>query len=225
MGALLDLFFPPRCPGCRQLQPRPGFCRPCRETFTELPGQRCRRCSEPEADGLCAHCRQSPPAFEAVAAPFLYGGALAEAVHRFKYEDAPHYAADLAAVAGGAAAFELQWCTLVAPIALHPKRLRERGYDQALLLARALAKVSGKPVAARALRRIRETAPQVGQDRAARASNLAGAFAADPGQVRGQRVLLVDDVVTTGATAHEAALALRNAGAEAVRVVALARAG
>lgn len=226
MRALLDLLFPPRCPGCRRLLDGPGpFCRPCLETFADLPPRRCDRCCEPEVSGLCGPCRSSPPAFERAVVPFLFGGALAEAVHRFKYEDSPHYALALAQVARPAAEPELDWCQTVAPVPLHPVRLRRRGYDQALLLARPLAAAAGREVAARAVRRVRDTASQVGRDRAARERNVAGAFRADPRAVEGRRVLLVDDVLTTGATADAAARALLEAGAAAVRVVALARAG
>ncbi len=225
MRALLDLVFPPRCPGCRELfDGRGPFCPKCLETCTDLAARRCERCGEPEVDGLCAHCRSEPPAFEEACVPFLYGGALAEAVHRFKYEDCPHYAGPLAELALEAARASLEWCTLVTPASLHPKRLRGRGYDQALLLARALARKGGRPVAPRALRRVRDTAPQVGRGRAAREENLRGAFCAESAKVRGERVLLVDDVLTTGATAHAAALALRESGAAEVRLFALARA-
>lgn len=225
MRALLDLIFPARCPGCREIfDGRGPFCQRCLETCADLAARRCGRCCEPEVDGLCAHCRSAPPAFEEACVPFLYGGALAEAVHRFKYEDCPHYAEALAELALDAAKPSLAWCTLVAPASPHPRRLRSRGYDQAYLLARALARRAGKAVAPRALSRVRDTAPQVGQGRAAREENVRGAFCAAPERVRGHRVLLVDDVLTTGATAHAAALALRGAGAAGVRLFALARA-
>jgi ComF family protein len=225
MRALLDLLFPPRCPGCREiLEGRGPFCRRCRESFADLSPRRCARCCEPEVDGLCPHCAGAPPAFEAADVPYLYGGALAEAVHRFKYEDCPHYAGALALVAAEAAGAALAWCTLVAPVSLHPRRLRRRGYDQALLLARALARQGGRRVEARALSRVRDTAPQVGRDRAGREANVRGAFRASPAKVLGEKVLLVDDVLTTGATAQAAALALREGGAAGVRLFALARA-
>jgi ComF family protein len=225
MRALLDLLFPPRCPGCREILEGQGpFCRRCLESFADLSARRCDRCCEPEIDGLCTHCRSSPPAFEATYVPFLYGGALADAVHRFKYEDCPHYAEALASVTFEAAQAPLSWCTLVAPTSLHPRRLRSRGYDQALLLAKVLARRVGKRISARAIARVRDTAPQVGRDRSGREENVRGAFRGVPEKVRGERVLLVDDVLTTGATAHAAALALREAGAAGVRLFALARA-
>ncbi len=226
MRALLDLLFPPRCPGCREILEGGGqFCRRCLETFADLSARHCARCCEPEIDGLCADCQGAPPSFEAARVPFLYGGALAEAVHRFKYEDCPHYAPALAAVAQEAARAPLAWCTLVAPVSLHPARVRSRGYDQALLLAEALARSAGGTVEARALERVRDTAPQVGRDRAGREANVRGAFRGQPGKVRGEKVLLVDDVLTTGATADAAACALKEAGAAGVQLFALARTG
>jgi ComF family protein len=225
MRGLLDLFFPPRCPGCRAVVAGPEpFCRPCAETLCELPRQRCPGCAEPEVVGLCAHCRASPPAFELALAPYLHGGALADAIHRLKYEDRPQLARPLARLLLPHVAEQLSWCEVLAPISLHPNRLRQRGYDQALLIARALGRLAGREVIARAVRRVRDTPPQVGRDRFHREQNVRGAFVGGDG-VAGRRVLLVDDVLTTGATAHAASLALREAGAGAVRVVALARAG
>jgi ComF family protein len=108
-------------------------------------------------------------------------------------------------------------------VPLGRRRRISRGYDQAALLADALARSTGGRRLRAALHRVRETPPQVGQGRAARSANVAGAFVADPA-VRGLDLVLVDDVVTTGATVGAAAQALRTAGARSVRVVALARA-
>ncbi|HEY3450708.1 MAG TPA: double zinc ribbon domain-containing protein [Myxococcales bacterium] len=225
MKGLLDLLFPPRCAGCRELVGSPGpFCPRCRETLSEVPMARCPTCGEPDVVGPCAHCLAEPPDYERVVAPFLHGGALADAIHRLKYEDRPQLAPALASLVAAALRPELDWCDLVAPISLHPHRLKSRGYDQALLLARALAGPAGRPVVPRAVRRVRDTTPQVGKDRAQRRQNVAEAFAASP-ELSGKKVLLVDDVLTTGATAQAAARACRMAGAMAVRVAALARAG
>lgn len=221
---MLDLLFPPRCPACREiLEGRSAFCRPCRESFVELPAKRCRLCGEPDVD-LCDHCHDQAPSFERADAAFLHGGALAETIHRLKYEDCSQLARHLSRLVLDAARPHLEWCTLVAPIPLHSSRLRNRGYDQALLLARPLAKAAGRRLEPRAVRRLRHTAPQVGRDRLARSRNVAGAFVAVPQKCAGQRVLLVDDVLTTGATAGEAARALLVAGAAAVRVFTIARA-
>src|SRR5690606_4886364 len=116
------------------------------------------------------------------------------------------------------------WATLVAPVPLHARRLKSRGYDQALLLARALGRSAGRVVVPRVVKRIRDTAPQVGRDRAGRELNVLDAFVAAPVGVSAQRIVLVDDVLTTGATASAAARVLLAAGAAEVRVVAVARA-
>jgi ComF family protein len=113
---------------------------------------------------------------------------------------------------------------VVIPMPLHPCRHVERGFNQSHEIARVVSRLLDLELAGRALQRIRATAPQVGLDRVARAGNLRGAFSADPRQVAGKHVVLVDDVVTTGSTVGEAASALRAAGAAAVEVWAAARA-
>ncbi len=112
---------------------------------------------------------------------------------------------------------------VVVPVPLHERRLRERGFNQSLELARGLAGRTGIGLAATALSRLRDTVPQARLERAERLLNLKGAFAADPRQVAGRRVLLVDDVSTTGATLVECTAALLAAGAATVDVAVLAR--
>ncbi len=221
LTALLDLLFPPRCPACGEPSRRDAapFCDVCCEALLPVPPA-CRRCGMPGPVDPCGACLASPPAFDAVRAGGLFGGPLADAVHAFKYRSRPALAAPLArwlwrrvGLPPGAA---------VVSVPLARRRRRERGYDQAALLADALARAAGAERRRNALRRIRETAPQVGRDREARARNVAGAFAA--GAVSGLDVVLVDDVVTTGATADACARALKAAGARTVSVVSLARA-
>jgi ComF family protein len=153
----------------------------------------------------------------------LFGGPLADAIHAFKYGGRPALARPLGAWL--AARVALPRGAMVVSVPLGRARRIARGYDQAALLADELARAAGHGVRRLrgALRRVRETPPQVGSGRAERARNVAGAFVADPG-VAGRDVLLVDDVVTTGATAAEAAGALRASGALSVIVIALARA-
>jgi ComF family protein len=223
--SLLDLLYPPRCAACATLLAEAApLCEPCTATLLPAPEPGCDRCGELlEAPGRCARCQAEPPAFSQVRAAFAFAGAMAEAIPRFKYQDKPFLAGPLCALAFPRLQSALAGCDAVAPIPLHDARLRERGYDQALLLAEALAKRAGLPLARELLLRTRATLHQVGSNRAARADNLRGAFAVAPGSIPAV-VALVDDVVTTTATARDAARALREAGAREVRVVALARA-
>jgi ComF family protein len=181
----------------------------------------CRRCGLPGPDALCGICQARSPAFDSLAAGGLFGGPLAEAVHALKYQRRPAAARPLGAWL--ASRLALPAGALVVSVPLSRRRRRQRGYDQAALLADALARSAGAGRLRRQLSRVRDTPPQVGRDRQARARNVAGAFLAGPA-VAGLDLVLVDDVVTTGATADAAAEALKAGGARSVMVVALARA-
>lgn len=219
------LLFPERCGACEMLCRGP-FCDPCSETLLPVPAG-CPLCGEPGDEALlpllkprrCPRCRKDPPPFALARASFLHGGALAEAIHRLKYEGREELARPLGALFAGC---EPPRCDVVAPIPLHPLRLRERGYDQAALLAREAGRQYGLPMR-RVVERVRPTRQQVGLDRARREQNVQAAFRASPA-ARGVRVCLVDDVLTTGATAAEAARALLLGGAIRVEVRTLARA-
>ncbi len=146
----------------------------------------------------------------------------------FKYQRRFWLGKALARVLAGAPRAWWATCDLLAPVPLHPRRLLSRGFNQALLLARALDDGSGPALAPDLHRRTRHTRPQVGLDPAQRRENVAGAFALSPawrGRLADQWVLLVDDVFTTGATVHECARVLKEAGAARVNVFCLLRAG
>ncbi len=164
------------------------------------------------------------PSWEALAFHGPYEAALKHLICELKYGRRLADAALLGRLMGEAARRATMTPDMAAPLPLHGRRLRARGFNQSLELARHVAKVLGVPCAGDALQRTRSTSPQAGKDRAAREMNVRGAFMGSPAVVAGRVVLLVDDVLTTGATAGEAARALRAAGAAGVLLVVAARA-
>lgn len=201
VAGLLDLLFVPSCSACDAVLAEP------------LP--------------FCAACALSidPAPAGAVVAPYLFGGEMATALRRLKFQGRREVARAIAPLLGPALAEAAGGCDLVVPVPLHRRRLRQRGYNQAALLARHTRRYTGLPVDSLSLRRVRDTAPQIGLDRAARQKNLAGAFAvARPRRIVGRAVLLLDDVITTGATLAAATAALRAAGAARVVCFCAARA-
>jgi ComF family protein len=157
----------------------------------------------------------------------VYDGSLLEAIHRFKYTGKTPLSRPLSLLARET--FCQFWgekaIDLLIPVPLHVKRLRDRGFNQALLLAKRWAKLENLSLDPFALLRTRWTEPQTSLSRNERKKNIKGAFAVkEPESVRGERLLLVDDVYTTGATVNECARVLMNAGAEFVDVLTLARA-
>lgn len=202
----LALLAPPRCAACdASVAVRTVFCDVCASTL---------RAAE-RADGISR-----------VIAAFVYGGAVADAVTRFKYERRSDLARPLAHLLLRATrALAVDPPDVVVPVPLHPSRLAERGFNQAALLARPVARDLGARFAALALARTRDTPRQASLDRHARAANVHGAFRArDVERVRGSDVLVVDDVATTGATLAACTRALADAGARRVRVAVVARA-
>lgn len=219
------LLWPPACAACDALGEEP-FCAPCAETL--LPAEAgCPICGAAVDEALgqalrprrCVHCRARAPPFAGARSPYLHGGALAEAIHRLKYGGRSELARPLGVLF---AACEPPRAEAVCHLPLHRSRLRARGYDQAFLLAVQAGRRFGLPVVP-LLVRIRDTRAQVGLDRPRRAANLAFAFRASR-RTKGLRVCLIDDVLTTGATAADGARALLLAGARSVEVRTLARA-
>jgi ComF family protein len=229
---LLDLLFPPACPLCGSdfaTHSPVIFCSECLAGIHPLTSPCCPRCALPFAtedgsDHLCESCLRTEPPFSRVAAIGTYEESLRVAVQRFKYEgaivlDRP-LGSLLAAVLEQDDTFRPD---LLIPVPLHPARLRERTYNQALLLARILGRRWRLPVPPLLLVRIRPTPPQQGLKAEVRQQNLKGAFALRR-SLHGERVLLIDDVLTTGATVRECSRVLLAGGAGEVRVAVLARA-
>ncbi len=254
LRVLADAVFPPRCRvcgtflaparlGCREESVPDRFdasfagllCGDCLGGLTPIRSPICSRCgtmfdgSEGD-DHLCGRCLQRPPGFFRARAAGVYDKTLLALVHGFKYRARTELAMPLAALMQEA--LHRFWgpgeIDAVVAVPLHFRRLRRRGFNQAALLARRLKSASGErylPVLAGALIRRRPTAAQTGLGRRARLANIRGAFAVGRGvAVAGMHLLLVDDVLTTGATANECSRVLTAAGAARVDVLTLARA-
>lgn len=200
----------------------------CVDCTARLPWNphRCPRCALPlprEATALpCGNCRRDPPPLAATVAPLLYAPPVDHWQPRFKFHQDLAAGRVLAALLAASCAMAPRPDALV-PVPLHRARLRERGYDQALELARPLARASGLPLLDGVLLRTRETAPQSTLDAKRRRRNLQGAFVVREGAELPAHVTLVDDVMTTGATLHAAATALRRAGVTRVDAWTCAR--
>jgi predicted amidophosphoribosyltransferase len=229
--ALVDTIYPPRCLACPSpTEAAQGLCAACWRDTHFIAGTTCRRCGVPlvgEAgrEDVCEGCARHPPAWDRGAATLLYAGTGRRLVLALKHGDRLDMVPPLAGWMAAAGRELLAGADLVAPVPLHWRRLVVRRYNQSAELARRIARISGRPVAADLLTRRRPTAPQSG-DRSARSANQAGAFALTPRRaaaVAGRRVLLVDDVLTSGATLSACADTLREAGAAGVDVLALAR--
>jgi ComF family protein len=229
---LLGLLFPPACPLCGSdlaADSPVSFCTDCLTGIHPLTSPCCPRCALPYAtedgsDHLCESCLRADPPFSRVDAIGIYEENLRTAVQRFKYEGAIVLDRSL----GGLLAAVLERTgasrpDLLIPVPLHPSRLRERTYNQALLLARVLGRRWRLQVPARLLVRNRPTPPQQGLKAEVRRQNLKGAFTLNR-KLNGERVLLIDDVVTTGATVRECSRVLLEGGAGEVVVAVLARA-
>lgn len=232
--ALLDLVWPPRCAACDVLTRGSSLCVPCESSVVSGVDHACPRCGgvyltpvPGGGDHTCGACLQAPPPWVRATGALAYGGALRDAIVRWKNKPdhtlGPGLVAMMVAQASAAGWDRLPPHTVVVPIPSPLKQLRRRGFNPAGLLARGLAAHIGRPLVL-GLRLTRSKGSSRGLSRTHRARRLSGLFRAHPHALRGSPVLLVDDVMTTGATARAAALACRRGGASPVEVAVLARA-
>lgn len=214
LTAFLDLLFPPKCVFCGKVldDGEQGFCMDCQSALPWIgpddPPKRCAQLSRCES-------------------PLWYRDGVRDCVHRYKFEDRPFYAGTCGKLMAQLVHDRLDGAyDLLTWAPLSRKRKKERGYDQAYLLAKAVAEELGGPPPVETLRKVRDTAAQSSlEDAQARAANVSGVYEiVDPARVAGKRVLLVDDVVTTGATLSQCAQVLLAAGAAEVLGLTFARA-
>ena len=228
-----DLVYPPHCPGCgaASLSHR-ALCPACwasvrfiERPYCEVLGMPFRR--DEGAGALSPAAIAHPPPFDRLRAVALHEGRARDLVHALKYRDRTDLAPMMAAWMVRASEGHAAACDAVVPVPLHARRLLFRRFNQSAELGRAVAKVAGKPFLARTLLRVKPTRRQVGLSARRRAANVRGAFRVREsriGDVKGKRLLLIDDVYTTGATVSAAAKALKRAGAAQVTVLTFAMA-
>lgn len=196
------------------------LCAPCEADLPWLPRERCTVCALPLATGgMCGACIARPPRFERVAAPFAYRFPLAQLIHALKYGGRLALARTLGEALARVVPRDVD---VIVPMPLARGRLAERGFNQALEIARIVAERTGIPLARDAVRKIVDTPPQAALPWSARARNVRRAFVCDV-DLAGERIAVVDDVLTTGATLNELARVLRKGGAASVAGWVVAR--
>jgi ComF family protein len=224
--AILKSIYAPSCAACDTLLPDgQGLCAGCRDSC-EVIDIACPTCAQPIAGPVpiaCARCRLRRPVLDSCTAPYEYGGQIAVALKKLKFQKRSDLARTLQPLLCTAFARAAILTDVAVPVPLHRRRLSTRGFNQAQRLLLPLARHCQLPVARGALRRIRDTAPQAQLNAKERAGNLRAAFEASEA-VTGKRVLLLDDIRTTGSTLDAAARALRRAGATEIHAFVVARA-
>jgi ComF family protein len=241
LSKLVDLIYPPRCGVCHAFLQEDGvnheggdldLCRSCFNSFAEVTSPLCPFCGRPFGssggeDHVCADCLATRPVFDIARAPYIYEGLLMTAIHEFKYSKRSSLARSLGPLL---ASYAAKWLgnpagkLLVIPVPLHPRRLRERGFNQSLLLARHVASRLNADLDCLSLRRTRFTQPQTRLTGDERKKNVRRAFGVvEKTGLTGRSLLLIDDVATTGSTLNECARVLKKAGAKEVCCLALAR--
>jgi ComF family protein len=223
-SSFLDLIFPPRCTFCDSFS-RDPICSKCKDSVRFISPPFCNICgipfrSEAVSNHTCGECMKKRRYFSWARGVLVYNDVSANAIQRFKYGRDTTYSKALGSIISSYP--DLEGFDVIIPVPLHVRRLRERGFNQSLLLAKEVGKRCRIPVDPFALKRIRWTEPQVNLSGKDRKINVKGAFKVH-GDLKGKRVLLVDDVYTTGATVGECSKVLKKSGAKDVCILTLAR--
>jgi ComF family protein len=230
LNTFLDLFFPKTCPGCGKIiSSDEFFCPDCDKALVFIRPPLCPICGIPLESGeshICGQCLKESPFFKAGRSCAIYDEPLSNAIINFKYQGVTALAKPFSMIMLKALSSFIKTASvdLILPVPLHIKRLRQRGFNQALLLANELGKNLKLPVKGLVLKKAKQTFPQVGLSQAERRKNVRGSFKVIfPEDVKDKNILLVDDVFTTGTTVNECSKVLIKAGARGVFVVTLAR--
>lgn len=229
-----DALFPPLCLACTKVLPGGDegiFCEKCRPLVRFLTQSHCPVCGavypdSPAGDHLCGRCLEKHPDYDTARAVCAYEGVVLDAIHRFKYGRDLTVGAALARLLANFRFpdIDLGSFDLIVPVPLHLQRLRDRGFNQALVLACALGKKYAVEVDFSVLKRKDPTLSQTGLDKKERSRNVRGSFCAAPAEkLLEKKVIITDDVYTTGATINECAKTLKKAGAASVAAITLAR--
>lgn len=226
INKFLNSIFPETCPVCSgksQNHATAPICDECWNTIGPYSGPMCQRCGKPlvsDSATFCGGCLESEPAFEYARSFGLYDGVLRKAINHLKYYGMRRLAVPLAEMMIG---MQLPQVDAVIPVPLHKSRHRQREFNQSALLSRQMARNLKADLIINRLTKIRDTAPQVGLRHKERIRNVKNAFRVeDEGTISGKKIILVDDVVTTGSTIRECAKVLKKAGASYIYVVSLA---
>ncbi len=233
LSRLLDLVYPRACAVCGSGVRERGrhLCWDCRSDVSLIQFPFCSWCGDPvhgqvDASYVCSWCRRHPPAFDCARSAAHYEGPLQECVKAFKYGRSTHLLSELGAILAGCVEvhYSAEIIDAVTCVPLHRRRRRERTFNQSSLLARYVARHMNLPVTDAGLYRARHTETQALLNAAARRRNVEGAFAVKPsGWVAGRSLLVIDDIMTTGATVDAVAGALKRAGAHRVWVATVGR--
>ena len=219
----VEAFFPRRYVGCGKVGS--FLCSGCLAKLPRLLPPLCPRCGRPQASGIvCPDCRQRQTRIDGIRSPFRFDETIRKAVHELKYRNLKAIAPFLSTLLADYVQLNPLPGDALLYVPLHPRRLRERGYNQSSLLARELGSHIDLPVIEDCLVRVNQAQPQVrAVNVEQRRRNVAGAFACQDERVRGKQIILVDDVCTSGATLESCAAALKDRGATSVWGLTLAR--
>ena len=224
---IINLIFPVYCLICKKqlsYQTNTYLCDACKQKLTLINGKVCNKCGRPFINGICGICREKQFCFSKARASGIYDGSVRKCIHLLKYKKKTYLLNTLFEVFLLPNSLDFLSCDLIVPVPLHWIREYSRGFNQAELIGKKISKRFNIPLSKTSLKRTRATPSQTGLSLKERTKNIKGAFSVRNSQkLNGKRILLVDDVMTTGATVNECSRVLLQAGAREILVYTLAR--